>query len=570
MPSWLDNTFKAVGSAVDDFADDIVEQVVDHVGDMEFGPAIDQIKEAGLSSNKLAKETTELCRSTQTKSQDMMEFCGELKETLTASTEGGVSADAFETIQELLSGDKVQTAMGLAKEMNEDAKKCVDKSVEMVTIMEDTMDKLPAPLQQAIDKAIQAKGGAPSVEDPSSQLTTLDRDIADVQECLKAIQELNLFTAVKVGVQALEQFSLKAKVSRDMFDSISGYSQNVAEITEAFSNLDVVTIVHKVKDIWKCLKLSGLMKTLAEGLGKLINLVIDLFEATSSKVAGLWKALAFAKDCMKDCVDHAKQARALCENAASKSSTLMERSIFIKDQLEDMGELNAGSISAFRKLSDGEEINTAIAIATEMDDIVLQCTNTAVAMVDRVREGFANLPPMVTEGIPESAGTSESDPEAADVEQNIVDLEASKDAIENANLLAAVHAGTRGFSNVSDNVVVAKELLALVQSFAETCMQTVESFMGVWDVQSAIEKIQEMCRIVNLGEMMKQFASQIKRLLLAVIALMKASIHKFKNMNLSELNVGDLANQAAEMVQKFDLNDLKKVNLGNFGSFFNK
>jgi len=436
--------------------------------------------------------------------------------------------------------------------------------------MEDTMDKLPAPLQQAIDKAIQAKGGAISVEDPSSQLTTLDRDIADVQECLKAIQELNLFTAVKVGVQALEQFSLKAKVSRDMFDSISGYSQNVSVITEAFSNLDVVTIVHKVKDIWKCLKLSGLMKTLAEGLGKLINLVIDLFEATSSKVAGLWKALAFAKDCMKDCVDHAKQARALCENAASKSSTLMERSIFIKDQLEDMGELNAGSISAFRKLSDGEEINTAIAIATEMDDIVLQCTNTAVAMVDRVREGFANLPPMVTEGIPESAGTSESDPEAADVEQNIVDLEASKDAIENANLLAAVHAGTRGFSNVSDNVVVAKELLALVQSFAETCMQTIESFMGVWDVQSAIEKIQEMCRIVNLGEMMKQFASQIKRLLLAVIALMKASIHKFKNMNLSELNVGDLANQAAEMVQKFDLNDLKKVNLGNFGSFFKK
>jgi putative lipoic acid-binding regulatory protein len=135
MPSWLDNTFKAVGSAVDDFADDIVEQVVDHVGDMEFGPAIDQIKEAGLSSNKLAKETTELCRSTQTKSQDMMEFCGELKETLTASTEGGVSADAFETIQELLSGDKVQTAMGLAKEMNEDAKKCVDKSVEMVRSM---------------------------------------------------------------------------------------------------------------------------------------------------------------------------------------------------------------------------------------------------------------------------------------------------------------------------------------------------------------------------------------------------------------------------------------------------
>ena len=437
--------------------------------------------------------------------------------------------------------------------------------------MEDAMEALPDPLQQAIDKALQEApppegddAAARSVSDPSSQITSMDRDISDVQECLTAIGELNLVTALQVGMQALEQFSLKAKVSRDMFGSISEYAKEIADITDAFANMDFKKIIlHKIKAIWKCLKLSTLIKTLAEGLGKLIQLVVDLFEATSSKVAGLWKALAFAKDCMKDCVEHEMQALGLCDNAKSKSATLMDQSVRVRDLLQDMGDLNAGSLPAFRDLADGEEIRTAISIATEMDDIVLECATKAVAMVDRVREGFANLPPMVTEGISEDAGVSDRDPEPANVEDNIMDLAASREAIDSANIVAAVKVGSAGFSNVSDKVGIAKELLVLLQEFAQTCMKTIESFMGVWDIQSAIERIQEMCRIVKLGEMMKQFADQIKRLLLAAIDFMKAAIDKFKSVD-----VGDIAHSAVEMVQHLDLNDLKDAGLNKLGSFF--
>lgn len=101
-------------------------------------------------------------------------------------------------------------------------------------------------------------------------------------------------------------------------------------------------------------------------------------------------------------------------------------------------------------------------------------------------------------------------------------------------------------------------------------MAVVDSFMGVWDIQTAIDKIKEMCRIVKLGEMMKQFASQIKSLLMAVINLMKASIEKFKKMDLKNFKVGDLADHATTFVQSLDLNDLKKVNFGKLGSFFKK
>ena len=589
MPGWLSNTLNAV---VDEYGDDIVKQVQNQVSTHAashldaMGPAVTDLKDAALRSNTLAKETTELCRSTETKSQQMMGFCDDLKETLTGF-KGSVDADAFGTIQELLSGDKVTAAMSLARDMNDHASQCVDKSVEMVTIMETTMDKLPGPLQQAIDQAVKSKVGEDqqSGEDPAAaQLTTLDRDIEDVQECMTAIKELNLFTALEVGLKAFEQFSLKAKVSRDMFDSIRGFSENVSEITDAFQECDVMTIVNRVKDLWKCLKLSSLMKKLAEGLGKLIQLVITLFEQTSSKVAGLWKALAFAKDCMKDCVDHAQEAKGMCLEATEKSTTLMDRSIQIKDGLEDMGELNAGSISAFQELSDGEEINTAISIANEMDELVLKCSSQALAMVDRVKTGWANLPPMVTEGITEDAGKQSDDPPPADVESNIEDLQASREAIEGADLFKAVSAGQRGFSDVSDKVSTAKQLLALLQNFAESCIQTINSFMGAWDLQTAIEKIKEMCRMVNLGEMMKQFADQIKRLLIAVIDLMKASVTKFRSLDVKDFSVKNVASQAASMVQNLDMDqatsmvqnldmdDLKKVDIGKIGgqlgSFF--
>ena len=205
--------------------------------------------------------------------------------------------------------------------------------------MENAMDALPDPLQKAMDKALSKK--PPSDEaaatDPSAQLTTMDCGISDVQECLTAIGELNLVTALSVEMWALEQFLLKAQVSRDIFGSISGYAREIADIRDAFVNIFVfkkIILLHKVnKEIWKCLKLSTLIKSLAEGFWRRIQLVVDLFEATSSKVAGLWKALTFGKDCMKDCIEHVLQATGLCDNAKSKSANLIEQSVRVKDLL---------------------------------------------------------------------------------------------------------------------------------------------------------------------------------------------------------------------------------------------
>ena len=133
MPNWIQNALHTVGNAVDDLADDVMDKVGDAMDGLDFAPELmESLRNAGQSSNTLAKETTDLCESTFDKSDQMMQFCCDLKDTLATSTEGGITADTLDTIQDLLSGEKVQTAMGLAKEMSDHAKACVEKSVQMV------------------------------------------------------------------------------------------------------------------------------------------------------------------------------------------------------------------------------------------------------------------------------------------------------------------------------------------------------------------------------------------------------------------------------------------------------
>ena len=131
MPNWFKKTLHAVGDAIDDLRDDMMDQWED----LDFTPNLEQLTEAGAKSNTLARETIELCLSTHSKSLQMMEFCTDLKETFETTTRGGIQADTLDTIQDLLSGEKLQNAMELAKEMSQSAGTCIERSVAMVSFI---------------------------------------------------------------------------------------------------------------------------------------------------------------------------------------------------------------------------------------------------------------------------------------------------------------------------------------------------------------------------------------------------------------------------------------------------
>jgi hypothetical protein len=545
MGRFLKRLGKFVDKVADKLPDNVTEQIAAVTSQADYGEAVNQLKSIAQRTETAARDTMEICTSTQTKRQQMIDFADEIMSTLKSMP--GQDASILDVIKDLTDGDKIMAAKELASGLDVAAISCVENSIEMIDAMDDGVDRLPQVVQNMIEQE--------DDDDDEIDLSLLDdveKDLADVKTCITSIHSLNLVTGLKVGLQAFTQLSDKAKRSRSLFDAVHGFASDIADVTTAFHELQVTDVISKSKDLLRCLRMTDVMRQLAEAAGKLVEMLVDLFQALSERISKLWSALAFAKDCMQDCLVHVKEARQLCTDAKDRSMNLISKSIAIKDQLDSVGDINLKSIQTVRKLSSGGEIQEAIDLATNMDDLVLECSSKTTAMVDRVVEGFRNIPDILTEGIePENAGKQESDPAPVDVEEDIADLEAAKEAVESANVVSAARAGVQGFSGVSTKAGSCKDMLQLVQTFVSDCLATIESFMGAWDLESATNKIMEMCRLVTLGEVMKQFASQIKRLAIAMVSLMKASANKFESLDIGDIteSIGHVKEHVEERIE---------------------
>lgn len=567
MPKWwkeavnkVGDAFEDVGGAIEDVAETVLDAGIDLVDDGQCYQTVAALHKNGKECYQLATDTTELCTSTATRGDEMIEFGEEITGTLRGfSTK--MDTDTLETIKDLMDGDRLRESMQLCQEMDDIALSCVDKSVRMVEIMEETLDVVPDPIQKMITK-MAGKDDAETLQEKERSmevLSTLDQDLDDVKGCIDALTHLNIATALQVGTRAFENLNSKTTLSRSMFNTIRGFSEEAARYTEAFSEGDagdMLKLAAQCKDVWHCLKLSGFMRQLAEGAGKLIKVIIDLFKAMSDRLSTLWAALAFAKDCMVDCIEHVVQAKSLVLEARDKSNLLIERSRSISDQMQDLGGFNKGSIEAARKLNEGNEIKEAINLATNMDDLVLECAGKVVIMVNRVTEGFQNLPDIITADIDvEEEGKIDDDPEPDDVEENVSDLEKTREEIETGDLVTVGKASVRGIRSALDNEDNCQNMLSSVDDFTGKCSSTIDSFLGVWDLESAMEKMTQMCRLVRLGELIKQFAERIKRLLKAIINLMKSMVSKLSIENLSKIDlvpdgVEDAVDNAVDAVKE--------------------
>jgi hypothetical protein len=110
--------------------------------------------------------------------------------------------------------------------------------------------------------------------------------------------------------------------------------------------------------------------------------------------------------------------------------------------------------------------------------------------------------------------------------------------------------GVRGFRNVSEKTNVCKSMLEQVVAFTGNCDNVIATFMNVWDLESAGAKIAEMCNLVNLGKMIKQFAEQIKRLLMAIVTFLKTAFDKFtKRLSEAMDDVGDALDAAKDKIE---------------------
>ena len=460
-----------------------------------------------------------------------------------------MDSSKLEIICDLVDGDKVRESIILGKEIGDLSTQCVIKSVEMINRMEEGVRSLPDFMEEMIDDQIMRSSEKENEENP----ITIEKDIEDIEKCVIALKTLNLSTAMSTGLNSYQTLAQKAQVCGTLFEAIEKFSTSVMTITDAFISHDWGTAAKKLKDIFRCIKLSKLIKKYAEEAGKLMKHVINLFQDSSRGLGVVWKALDFAKNCLSECLCYIKHVKQNCSEAISKSELLIETSKKVNQQL-NMRSMNTKSITSMATVLKGDDIQRAIDLATDMDDILRNSTEEVVSMIDKVTGAYDNLPAILRDGIDmEEAGKIEDEPMLEDLERHLGELSKSRSVIEDADVFTSIQASEKGFSSIADKTELCKKMLCQSEEFANKSIITIESFMGVWDFDIAIEKIMDICRLVTLGEILKQFAEQVMQILISMIELMNATICKLQSLSPSDLKEGldNVVNTATEMIDSF-------------------
>lgn len=520
-----------VNKGLGELAESIKDKIDDVAESIDFDA--DEAKRAGRDCHTAARDASTLCSETISKATTMVNFADEIRSTLQSVANGRPDASVLKTIRDLVDGDRVKKATSLATELKKLSRQCVNHSVAMISAMDRGVSSLPDIIEDKLESKVEN-----SLKKDDIQLRNIEQDLQAVSGCVASCKDVNLFTVTKVGVNAFDVLTSKGAVCKEMFTTIKRFAEDVVSISNVIQNFEISKIAGKisslVRSMWRCLRLSGLIKRLAEEVGRLTRLIIDLFKMASSKLGAIWGALSDAKDCMAQCVQPIIDAFKLCGEADNKSTALIAVTGKIKNELENCLKVDQGSMGAVKNLLVSDSVPNAISLASSLDDTIEAAVKKVVFMISRVTDGFDALPNAILDGLSEEdkSGTSSKfgDPAPADVSRDVQELQQCQSAIDRADIFEAVSASSKGFSGVNEKFKLCQTLLQSSKSFVSDCQSTIDSFLGVWDLPRSQEKLLEMCRLVRLGKMMKQVAEQVATLVSANIDVMSSARDKIKSV----------------------------------------
>ena len=552
-----------------------LESIIDQpqkINEEQSASLLESIKK----THRLSKQTYELCTSTLAAGNNLVKHGESIQSSLIGAATD-LNADSFAVIADLIDGDTVKEARSLAETMQDKSGECISLSQEMVASLEQSIDALPDVIEKYVEgKADKAVEGEITAEE--RDLADVDCEVKDLSDCIDAIENLNLVTAIEAGNNAFRGITEKGKQCHKIYEIIQKFASALTSITESFLSLDVGSVISKVKDILRAIGLTSMIKKFARGCKAMMDKVVELFQAAASKLSLLWKSLVAAKDKMIESLTDVVGARSLCAEADEKMSNLKELTQYLGSKLWDVRELSPDSYKVLRSLDTDSSFDNATETTRGIDDSVEAAIQQMKQAAQRVQDEYDELPGMITDGITDATDDDDDDNDikvtargnAEGLQVDIQDLEASARTIEESNIIDATRAMHTEMTRIDEKIDKCKEMLSVCSDFTEKSKAAIDSFMGQWTLESAVSQIQKMCKLVSLSEIMEQVASQIQqllramgKLLTAITMRLKAVIENAKDM----MNIGNAVDAATDFVTDGISNAVDSA--GNFvGSLF--
>ncbi len=485
-----------------------------------------------------AKQTITLCSTTISTGDTLVSRGESIKDSLIGAVTD-LDAESFAVIADLMDGDLAREAKGLATSMREQSNKCMELSISMVKSLEDCVDALPDSIENYIEKkANQSITEELSTEERGLLATNIDEDVKELSNCIDAIDNLKLMTAIQSGSNAFVAIAAKSEICRKIFGVIRKFATSITTITEAILALDVSAVISKVKDILKAIGLCRYIKQFAEGCRGLMGKIVTLFEGAADKLSLLWKALSSAKDKMTESLVDVMDAKSFCEKAGEKLGRLRLSTDGMERQFNPESSLTL--LKSFNHSNFGDSIN----VTREIDDEMMAAKSKMERAATLIYEEYKSLPPMITDGISDTVDDEDdvalAKTRIASMEAELDDMERSIDSIKSADSLQAGKVLYDEVSNLPQKIDACQDMIEVCRDCASKGKLSIDSFLGKWSLETAVSQIQQMCRLVSTSSFMKEVVVHIQRILLVMSRLLDELSKRVKSV----------ANQAQQFLKE--------------------
>eukprot|EP00542_Grammatophora_oceanica_P017467 CAMPEP_0194029178 /NCGR_PEP_ID=MMETSP0009_2-20130614/2992_1 /TAXON_ID=210454 /ORGANISM="Grammatophora oceanica, Strain CCMP 410" /LENGTH=333 /DNA_ID=CAMNT_0038668783 /DNA_START=95 /DNA_END=1096 /DNA_ORIENTATION=- len=244
--------------------------------------SISGLLDAGSKCKTLAEETSAICEKTQQKGKNVMNLADNVKKALGGM--GTINPAAYKSILDLLDGDGSEQIMNQVDQMRGMADECVSKSNEMATTMKQGADSLP---QWMKDEAADPKEDSDGADD-DTVATEFENDITDIEDCSRALQQMNLLSAATEGKSAFEGLTSKKEAFQSLFNKVKQLCKSVGRISQGFlfegnCCAQIKKSVQAVREMLRCVKLSEMVQKLAVLGRRMVAAVVDLVKVAWKK-----------------------------------------------------------------------------------------------------------------------------------------------------------------------------------------------------------------------------------------------------------------------------------------------
>ena len=248
------------------------------------------IKKASGDCRDAARQTSATCDTINSHSRRLIDFAVETQGALDELRGGGGGVSHLAAVARAASGDDLRAALAAASDVDDLARVCVDRSVEMTRAIDAGVATLPAVLRKAIDRGreqARENGGREADGVTVNAPPDVGPDVRALEETVERVRNASALTALEALQGAFHAISSEGERCRDMFHTVRDFSEDVMRVSTAIQEFKAGKVPGHAKslakDIWRCLRLSDLIRSFAVAAGKVIQWIVKVMQAIRNK-----------------------------------------------------------------------------------------------------------------------------------------------------------------------------------------------------------------------------------------------------------------------------------------------